>query len=93
MSIDDQHRDLDGSKQSLSSRKHISGSIQSIRDAVGRIPRPHLSKSRTSLTSEKKVKPPVEEGRTSRANTSPTEDANKSSKSSKEALYPTWSSG
>ena len=75
--------DLDGSKQSLSSRKHISGSIQSIRDAVGRLSRPHLSKSRTSLASEKKTKH-SEERRTSRASTSPIENPpNKSSKSSK----------
>lgn len=43
---------LAGSRRSLASRVHLAGSIQSIRDAVHRIPKPHLSSSRTSLNSE-----------------------------------------
>ena len=35
---------------------HLSGSIQSLREAVHRIPKPSLSSSRTSLNSEAKVK-------------------------------------
>ncbi len=47
---------LDGSKQSLASRMHLTGSIQSLRDAAHRLPKPHLSTSRTSLNSEQKSK-------------------------------------
>lgn len=45
---------LADSKRSLSSRMHLTGSIQSIREAAHRFPKPHLSGSRTSLNSERK---------------------------------------
>ena len=37
-----------------SARRHLSASVERVRDAIHRIPRPHISSSRTSLNSKKK---------------------------------------
>ncbi len=48
---------LDNSIQSLSTRMHLTGSIQSLRDATHRLSsKTHLSSSHTSLNSERKSK-------------------------------------
>ncbi|CAF0836232.1 unnamed protein product [Adineta steineri] len=72
-----------GSRHSLSSRMHIGSSVQSLRDAVHRIPKPHLSSSRTSLNSELKKQPEQ----------SDTVSIKIPDKQSKSSMYPTWSSG
>ncbi|CAF3361298.1 unnamed protein product [Rotaria sp. Silwood1] len=72
-----------GSKQSLASRMHLSGSIQSIRDVVHRIPKSQLSTSRTSINSEQKPKSDI-------LDTTSSKIPNEQNKSS---MYPTWSSG
>ncbi len=74
-----------------SSRKSLSASVQSLRDAVHRIPRPHLSSSRTSLSSKKKRQSVV-------SNTSTINDQESISvqvpvKQNRAGMYPTWSSG
>ncbi len=56
MFIDDSKLSLASTTTVKSNRRNISGSMQSLRDAVHRIPHPHISSSRTSLTSEKNRK-------------------------------------
>ena len=67
---------------------HLSGSIQSLRDAVNRIPKRNLSASRTSLNSEQKVKGDLaEKSTTSNQDLKPlpaSDEQPKSSKSSSE---------
>ncbi len=74
---------LGGSRRSLSSRVHLAGSIQSLRDAVHRIPKPRLSASRTSLDSEQQSNAEISD----RTSTKIEDKQNKTS------MYPTWSSG
>ncbi len=71
----------DHSKHHISSR--MTGSIQSLRDAVHRIPKPHHSSSRTSLNSEQKTKDETIDSTSSR----------KSEQQNLSSMYPTWSSG
>ncbi|CAF2362221.1 unnamed protein product [Rotaria sp. Silwood2] len=71
------------SKHSLRSRMNLSGSIQSIRDVVHRIPKSKLSTSRTSINSEQKPKSETLDTTSSKI---PNEQSNS-------GMYPTWSSG
>jgi hypothetical protein len=73
---------LDDSKHKLSKHK-ISDSIQSIRSAVHRFPKPHLSSSRTSVNSDQK----------SQAEISDTTSLKVPHDQHKPGTYPTWSSG
>lgn len=74
---------LDDSKHKFSKHKHISSSINSLREAVQRIPKPHISTSRTSVNSEQK--PPSE--------VSDTTSLQIPYNQQKSSMYPTWSSG
>ncbi len=67
----------------MSSRTPVTGSIQSLRDAVHRVPKPHLSTSRTSLNSQQKSKDEISDSTSTKA----------SDKHDKSSMYPTWSSG
>ena len=74
-----------------SSRKSLSASVQSLRDAVHRIPHPHLSSSRTSLSSKKKRQSVVSNAST--INDQDSISIQVPEKQNRAGMYPTWSSG
>ncbi|CAM2706198.1 unnamed protein product [Rotaria socialis] len=90
-----------GSKQSLSSRMHLGGSIQSLRDVVNRIQKHHLSASHRSINSQKKPTSDVldtvsllkQDEQKSYSELSDTTSLKVPDEQNKSSMYPTWSSG
>jgi hypothetical protein len=67
---------------------HLSGPIQGIRDAVHRIPKPHISASRTSLDSEQHPKSEVSDSTTLKDHD--TISVERSEKQHKSRMYPSY---